>query len=145
MFRLVNCTKNYIKRLCRITQHYIQKVQNDFIRAHLSIPVYQLRETPSQNPNSGHQWRNSPSQWRNSPSQCRNSASQWKNSPSQWRNSASQWKNSASQWRKSGHQWVKSISGNMIPIDFSIWLTGILKTRQPILITNKIQLLTLKF
>jgi hypothetical protein len=166
MFRLVNSTKNIRNKPNRTILNSIHINHFCFLRLQLSLPVYRLRETSYQKTNSGSQLRNSASQWTNSPSQCDNSASQWRNSlsqwrntasqwrnspsqlgntPSQWRNSPSQWRNTASQWRKSGHHWKKTISVNLFLIEFSIWLAGILKTWQPILITNKIQLLNLKF
>jgi hypothetical protein len=123
-----------------------------FIKAQLSIPVYQLRETPYQYPNSGHQLRNPASQWRKTGHQLGKTAYQWEKfgsqlgkTASQWRKFASQCRKTASQWRKSGHHWKKSLSGNIIMIEFLTWQTDILRTRQPILMNNKIQLLTLKF
>jgi hypothetical protein len=159
IFRTVNCAKNYIKRFCLITQHYILKVYKGFILTQSSIPVYQLRETPHQFPNSGYQLRNPASQNWNSAFQWRKTchqlgkftyqlgktASQWRKFAYQCMKTAYQLRKTASQWRKSGHHWGKSLSGNIILIEFLTWQADILRTRQPILMINKIQLLTRKF
>jgi hypothetical protein len=151
MFRLVNRTKNISNKPNGTILNSITINHFCFLTLQLRSFVYQLRDSPYQNTNSYYQLRNSAFHLRKTDhqlgkhdSQSAKTGSQSGKYAYQCRKTASQLRKTASQWRKSGHHFEKSVSGNIIQIVFSIWSADILRRWQSILITNKIQLLTLK-